>query len=58
MDQHRARTSIPAATRHEIAASLAGADAHLARHYPGERATRQPVHTVYVPADRFTPGTA
>ncbi|MFB4193863.1 DUF6986 family protein [Streptomyces carpaticus] len=58
MDQHRARTSIPATTRHEIAASLAGADAHLARHYPGENATRQPVHTVYVPADRFTPGTA
>ncbi len=35
---------------------LAGADAALANGYPGERATRQPVHTVYVPADRFHAG--
>src|SRR3954452_16476083 len=26
--------------------------------YPGERTTRQPVHTCYVPADAVTPGTA
>ncbi|MFC5910688.1 DUF6986 family protein [Streptacidiphilus monticola] len=32
---------------------LAGVDQELARRYPGERATRQPVHTVYVPADAF-----
>lgn len=32
---------------------LADADAALARDFPGERATRQPVHTVYVPADRY-----
>src|SRR5689334_16107567 len=32
---------------------LADADAALARNCPGERAGRQPVHTVYVPADRF-----
>ncbi|PZS35051.1 MAG: aldolase [Pseudonocardiales bacterium] len=31
---------------------LAGADAHLAARYPGDPGTRQPVHTVYVPADR------
>ncbi len=33
---------------------LAAADAALAHDYPGERGTRQPVHTVYVPADRYT----
>lgn len=33
---------------------LADADAQLDRRYPGDRGTRQPVHTVYVPADRFS----
>jgi len=33
---------------------LAAADAALAEHYPGDRGVRQPVHTVYVPADRYT----
>ena len=37
---------------------LAQADDDLARLYPGERSDRQPVHTVYVPADRFEPGLA
>jgi citrate lyase beta subunit len=37
----------------ELDARLADVDAALAAHYPGERAGRQPVHTVYVPADRF-----
>ena len=32
---------------------LGEVDADLARHYPGGRPGRQPVHTVYVPADRF-----
>ncbi|WP_245927564.1 DUF6986 family protein [Nocardioides silvaticus] len=32
---------------------LATADAELAAGYPGERPGRQPVHTVYVPADRY-----
>ena len=32
---------------------LAAADAELAACYPGDRGTRQPVHTVYVPGDRF-----
>ena len=31
-------------------------DRLLERNYPGDDGTRQPVHTVYVPADRFTPG--
>ncbi|MGZ6784611.1 MAG: DUF6986 family protein [Nocardioidaceae bacterium] len=38
-------------------AHLERADTALAAAYPGERAGRQPVHTVYVPADRFDPGT-
>jgi citrate lyase beta subunit len=32
---------------------LADADAALVRDYPGERPSRQPVHTVYVAGDRF-----
>ena len=39
-------------------ARLAAHDAFLTGRYPGERAGRQPVHTVYVPADRVTPGLA
>jgi allantoinase len=41
----------------ELDELLAAADAQLAR-YPGERPGRQPVHTVYVPADQFEPGLA
>ena len=33
---------------------LAPTDAFLASAYPGEDGRRQPVHTVYVPADRYT----
>ncbi len=34
---------------------LAETDRLLAAGYPGDRGARQPVHTVYVPADRYTP---
>ena len=37
----------------ELDERLGAVDAALAAHYPGERPGRQPVHTVYVPADRF-----
>jgi citrate lyase beta subunit len=37
----------------ELDDRLSEVDADLARHYPGGRPGRQPVHTVYVPADRF-----
>jgi citrate lyase beta subunit len=40
----------------ELAERLDSVDAELARRYPGEQPGRQPVHTVYVPADRVTPG--
>ena len=35
---------------------LAAVDDALRRHYPGDTPGRQPVHTVYVPADRYRPG--
>ena len=41
----------------ELDARLADADAALAATYPGDRGRRQPVHTVYVPADRYDSGT-
>ncbi|MEI8410515.1 MULTISPECIES: DUF6986 family protein [unclassified Kribbella] len=41
----------------ELDRLLAAADADLATRYPGDRGVRQPVHTVYVPADRFAAGT-
>ena len=37
----------------ELDSRLAHADDVLSRRYPGERPDRQPVHTVYVPADRY-----
>jgi citrate lyase beta subunit len=37
---------------------LAAVDAALARQYPGESSIRQPVHTVYVPADHYGEATA
>ena len=39
----------------EIDRILAGTDRLLAEGYPGDDGTRQPVHTVYVPADTYTP---
>jgi citrate lyase beta subunit len=33
---------------------LADADRELQQRYPGNPGTRQPVHTVYIPADRFS----
>ncbi|MFI5706666.1 DUF6986 family protein [Kribbella sp. NPDC051620] len=41
----------------ELDRRLADADAALTTLYPGDRGVRQPIHTVYVPADRFTSGT-
>ncbi|MGO2745945.1 DUF6986 family protein [Microbacterium sp.] len=46
------------ADRARIAAQLAGTDDLLERAYPGDDGSRQPVHTVYVPADTFTPDLA
>lgn len=46
--------AIEARLLRELDALLAGADDALARNFPGERPGRQPVHTVYVPASRYT----
>jgi len=48
---------LPAEVYDELDARLGPVDAELRRRYPGSRATRQPVHTLYVPADRFGPST-
>ena len=50
--------SLTGADLGRIDAQLAATDELLERNYPGDDGTRQPVHTVYVPADRFTPGFA
>ncbi|MGW1977765.1 DUF6986 family protein [Streptomyces sp. NPDC001889] len=55
--RERPATSIPAGVGTEIDALLAPVDAELARRYPGDPGTRQPVHTVYVPGDAFAAGT-
>ncbi|WBQ07961.1 DUF6986 family protein [Kribbella sp. CA-293567] len=41
----------------ELDRQLAPADAVLTSLYPGDRGVRQPIHTVYVPADRFDAST-
>ncbi|MEV6162755.1 aldolase [Streptomyces sp. NPDC052052] len=51
--REKAATSLAGAVSEEIGASLAEVDAELARRYPGDPGTRQPVHTVYVPGDAF-----
>jgi citrate lyase beta subunit len=50
--------SLSAADLARIDSELAATDRLLERNYPGDDGTRQPVHTVYVPADRFTPSLA
>ncbi|MGF1430263.1 DUF6986 family protein [Kitasatospora sp. LaBMicrA B282] len=46
-----------AAARAAVDALLGPVDAELARRYPGDSGSRQPVHTVYVPADAFAADT-
>ncbi|MFJ6633490.1 DUF6986 family protein [Streptomyces sp. NPDC091376] len=55
--QEKVATSLAGAVSEDISASLAPVDAELARRYPGDPGTRQPVHTVYVPGDAFDAGT-
>ena len=50
-----AHLSLSAADLAHIDDSLSATDALLERNYPGDDGSRQPVHTVYVPADKFTP---
>jgi len=53
-----AATSLSAADLRQIDIQLAATDTLLDTHYPGDDGSRQPVHTVYVPADLFTPDLA
>ncbi|MEJ3746260.1 aldolase/citrate lyase family protein [Actinomycetes bacterium KLBMP 9797] len=48
---------LPDGVHAELDRLLRPVDAALAGRYPGDRDGRQPVHTVYVPADRFDAGT-
>jgi len=47
---------LPESVLADLDRRLAASDAARAAAYPGEPAGRQPVHTVYVPADRVRPG--
>ncbi|MFE9693873.1 DUF6986 family protein [Micromonospora sp. NPDC005806] len=47
---------LPEGVYAELDGRLAPVDATLRARYPGGRGRRQPVHTVYVPADRVRPG--
>ena len=49
-----AGTTLSRTVRDGVDAALADVDSELLRRYPGEPGTRQPVHTVYVPADALT----
>ncbi|MBT2388692.1 aldolase [Streptomyces sp. ISL-1] len=55
--QEKVARSLAGAVSEGISASLAPVDAELARRYPGDPGTRQPVHTVYVPGDVFAADT-
>src|SRR6185369_3067856 len=50
---HRGGLMLAEDVYQELDRRLADTDAMLRRTYPGELEGRQPVHTVYVPADRF-----
>ncbi|QTZ90827.1 DUF6986 family protein [Streptomyces auratus] len=55
--QETVATSLADTVREGIGTALAQVDADLARRYPGDPGTRQPVHTVYVPGDVFAADT-
>ncbi|MGA5410669.1 DUF6986 family protein [Streptomyces lavendulocolor] len=55
--QEKVATSLAGAVSEGISASLVSVDEELARRYPGDPGTRQPVHTVYVPGEAFDAGT-
>ncbi|MFF3751790.1 DUF6986 family protein [Streptomyces sp. NPDC002018] len=55
--REKVATSLAGTVGAGIGRALAAVDADLARRYPGDPGTRQPVHTVYVPADAFDAGT-
>ncbi|MFF2455092.1 DUF6986 family protein [Isoptericola sp. NPDC058082] len=52
------KASLDQASLDDVERRLAAHDVHLERAYPGDDGTRQPVHTVYVPAHRYAAGLA
>lgn len=50
-------TEVPRRLLEEVERRVAAADAERAARYPGDPLGRQPVHSVYVPADAFDGGT-
>ena len=52
--QAGSRVRLTGALLDRVDESLAETDAFLASTYPGEDGRRQPVHTVYIPADTYT----
>ncbi|GAA1741323.1 aldolase/citrate lyase family protein [Isoptericola hypogeus] len=52
------KTSLDAATLDDVERRLAAHDEVLSSAYPGDDGTRQPVHTVYVPAHQYAVGLA
>jgi hypothetical protein len=55
-DPAAVRTSLASDQYERLDDRLAAWDETLVRRYPGDDGSRQPVHTVYVPADRFHAG--
>ena len=51
-------TSLDQTALDDVERRLAAHDRHLEETYPGDDGTRQPVHTVYVPAHRYAAGLA
>jgi hypothetical protein len=49
------RGVLNAAALAKVESDLAATDDLLEKGYPGDSGARQPIHTAYVPADRFTP---
>lgn len=49
------RAALDTAALAEIETRLAATDELLANSYPGDDGARQPIHTAYIPADRFAP---
>lgn len=58
MPRHETLEQLVGELTSDLDSRLATVDAALAERYPGERPGRQPVHTLYVPADRFHAGLA
>ncbi|MGA7206236.1 MAG: aldolase [Specibacter sp.] len=49
-----AKLSLTAADLAHIESTVAATDTLLDRNYPGDDGSRQPIHTLYVPADKFS----